>query len=183
MIAAVEHLWAEPVHEFRSLAARLLETRVDWLGPDDLPLIERLLRESRSWVYVDLLAVHVVGPLVVSYPELESELDRWSEDDDFWLRRSSMLALLVPLRQGGGDWRRFAEYAEAMWEEREFFIRKAIGWILRDASKKSPERVIRFVRPRAHRASGVTIREAVKYLPEPERDEILSACRDRTPLS
>lgn len=180
LLALVEMLWGQPVHEFRSLAARLLDLRVDVLGPGDLPLIERMLRESRSWVYVDLLAVRVVGPLLEGHPELEAEMDRWSQDPDFWIRRSALLALLIPLREGRGDWDRFTRYADEMWEEKEFFVRKAIGWVLRDSSKKTPERVIRFVRPRASRASGVTIREAVKYLPEATRDEILASYRDRT---
>jgi 3-methyladenine DNA glycosylase AlkD len=61
-----------------------------------------------------------------------------------------------------------------MLEEREFFIRKAIGWVLRETSKKRPELVFDWFLPRAERASGVTTREAVKYLPEQERAGILS---------
>jgi 3-methyladenine DNA glycosylase AlkD len=83
-----------------------------------------------------------------------------------------MLALLVPLREGGGDWERFAGYAGRMWDERESFIRKAIGWVLRDAAKKSPDRVVRFLRTRAHNGSGVMMREAVKYLPATDRDAL-----------
>jgi 3-methyladenine DNA glycosylase AlkD len=179
VVQAVEQMWTEPVHEFRSPAARLLEFHVDVLTAADLPLVERMLDEAGSWVYVDLLSVHVAGPLVIRLPDLGAELDRWSTHENFWLRRSAMLALLVPLREGGGDWDRFTRYAEAMWEEKEFFVRKAIGWVLRDTAKKNPERVIRFVLPRAQRASGVTIREAVKYLPDAARDEILAVYRSR----
>jgi 3-methyladenine DNA glycosylase AlkD len=66
-----------------------------------------------------------------------------------------------------------------MLEEREFFIRKAIGWVLREASKRRPDLVYAWIAPRAGRASGVTIREAVKYLPSAQRDEILAAYRRR----
>jgi 3-methyladenine DNA glycosylase AlkD len=78
-----------------------------------------------------------------------------------------MLALLVPLRRGGGDFERFSRYADAMLEEREFFIRKAIGWVLRDTSKKRPAMIAEWLAPRMHRASGVTLREALKYLDAP----------------
>jgi 3-methyladenine DNA glycosylase AlkD len=61
-----------------------------------------------------------------------------------------------------------------MLEEREFFIRKAIGWVLRDTSKKRPELVYEWLLPRAVRASGVTVREAVKYLSEDQRAGILA---------
>ena len=83
-----------------------------------------------------------------------------------------MLALLVPLRQGGGDFVRFGRYADAMLDEREFFIRKAIGWVLRDTGRKRPDLVYEWLLPRAARASGVTIREAVKPLSPAQRDAI-----------
>jgi 3-methyladenine DNA glycosylase AlkD len=51
-----------------------------------------------------------------------------------------------------------------MLEETEFFIRKAIGWVLRETSKTRPQEVYKWIAPRTHRASGVTMREAVKYL-------------------
>jgi 3-methyladenine DNA glycosylase AlkD len=64
-----------------------------------------------------------------------------------------------------------------MLDEREFFIRKAIGWVLRETGRKRPELVSEWLLPRAARASGVTVREAVKHLPEREREEILRRYR------
>jgi 3-methyladenine DNA glycosylase AlkD len=86
-----------------------------------------------------------------------------------------MLALLVPLRRGDGDFDRFSRYADQMLEEKEFFIRKAIGWILRDTAKRRPELVAAWLGPRVHRASGVTMREAVKPLPRAVREALLAA--------
>jgi 3-methyladenine DNA glycosylase AlkD len=85
------------------------------------------------------------------------------------------LTLLKPLREGGGDWNRFARYADAMVDEREFFIRKAIGWVLRDVARTRPELVYDWLLPRATRASGVTVREALKRLPAPLAAEIVAA--------
>lgn len=70
---------------------------------------------------------------------------------------------------------RFARYAEAMLDEREFFIRKAIGWVLRETGKHRPDEVFEWLLPKAHRASGVTVREAVKYLPAEQRQAVLAA--------
>jgi 3-methyladenine DNA glycosylase AlkD len=175
LLAAVEALWSRPVHECRAAAVELLASRVDLLEPRDLQLIERLIRESRTWALVDALAPSVAGPLVERHPELASTLDRWAVDHDFWVRRAALLALLLPLRRGDGDFGRFGRYADAMLEEREFFIRKAIGWVLRDTSKKRPELVYEWIRPRAGRASGVTVREAVKYVSEEQRETVLAA--------
>jgi 3-methyladenine DNA glycosylase AlkD len=84
-----------------------------------------------------------------------------------------MLALLRPLRRGDGDFRRFTRYAEPALNEREFFIRKAIGWVLRETAKKRPDLVYRWLLPRCAVASGVTVREAVKYLSPRQRADIL----------
>jgi len=170
-------LWDVPVHERRRLAVELLERWVDRLGPSDVPLLERFLRESGTWALVDEIAPSVVGPLVTRYPELGTTIDRWARDPDFWIRRAALLALLLPLRSGGGDFPRFARHADDLLEDPEFFIRKAIGWVLRDTAKRRPDLVFDWLLPRAHRASGVTVREAVKPLRAPQRDAILEAHR------
>ena len=168
-------LWAPPVHERRAAAAELLEQRVEQLRGDDIDLLERLLRESRTWALVDNLAASVVGPLVEREETLGAVLDRWATDPDFWIRRSALLAQLIALRQGRGDFDRFARYADRMLAEKEFFIRKAIGWVLRDTGKLRPELVHGWLLPRASRAAGLTVREAVKYLPAEQRAAILAA--------
>jgi len=175
LCALVDELWSVPVHERRRLAVELLERFVGRLGVGDMAMLERLLRESRTWALVDEIAPSVVGPLVVAHPELLGQLDRWAVDDDFWMRRAAMLALLLPLRAGGGDFERFARYADAQLEDREFFIRKAIGWVLRDTAKRRPDMVFDWLLPRASRASGVTIREAVKPLSDAQRAAVLAA--------
>ncbi len=173
--AAVESLWSRPVHECRMAAVELLILRLDDLMGEDLPLVERMIRQSRTWALVDPLAANITGGLVHRYPALAADLDRWSTDRDFWVRRSSLLAYLLPLRKTADQqvFARFAAYADAMLDEREFFIRKAIGWVLREVSKVSPEVVVSWLLPRAHRASGVTLREALKYLSEADRTMLL----------
>ena len=78
---------------------------------------------------------------------------------------------------------RFLARAEPMLEEREFFIRKAIGWVLREAGKRRPADVVAWLAPRTHRASGVTVREAVKYLPAVDAERLTTAHRKRRPAS
>lgn len=175
VVELAEALWSEPVHERRVASVEVLDRYVDRLGPADAERLERLLRESRTWALVDPLAASVVGRLVERHPEFGDVLDRWATDADMWLRRSAMLALLVALRQGGGDFERFGRYADAMLDEREFFIRKAIGWVLRDTARKRPDLVFDWLLPRSARASGVTVREAVKPLTDVQRAAVLAA--------
>lgn len=179
LVAAAGELWARPVFECRLAAVELLDAKPALLQAGDAAMIERMLRTARTWALVDTLAEHVMGGLVERCPELTATLDRWAGDDDFWLRRSAMLALLRPLRRGDGDFDRFSRYADRMLEEKEFFIRKAIGWILRDTAKRRPGLVAGWLAPRVHRASGVTVREAVKPLPPEVRDELLAAYAGR----
>jgi 3-methyladenine DNA glycosylase AlkD len=184
LIALVRLLWERPVHERRAGAAFLLDADASTLTPDDLALLEDLIRASKTWALVDVLAGDVVGMLRMRHPDVAETLRRWAGDDDFWVRRSALLAHLLPLRNGGAfarDFAAFGELAEPMVEEKEFFIRKAIGWVLREAGKKDPAEVYAWTAPRTQRLSGISIREAVRYLPEKRREELLAAYRERRP--
>jgi 3-methyladenine DNA glycosylase AlkD len=173
--ALVDALWTHRVHELRAAAIEMLIAKPKLLVAEDLERVNMLIRESKTWAFVDPLAISVTGGLVARFEACRDAMDDWSRDDDFWVRRAAMLSLLRPLRRGGGDFDRFSTYADAMLEEKEFFIRKAIGWILRETSKKRPQLVRDWIEPRIARASGVTVREAVKYLPE--KDELMAQYR------
>ena len=95
-------------------AVELLRIYHDRLHGEDMVLLERLLRGSRTWALVDPLAASVAGRLAERHPEAGSVLDRWAKDDDFWIRRAALLALLGGLRRGDGDFGRFARYADAL---------------------------------------------------------------------
>jgi 3-methyladenine DNA glycosylase AlkD len=164
--ALVHELWCTDTHELRSFAIELMHLRSDLLAYEDLETFERFIRESAGWAHVDEISARLVGSIAERFSEALAVLDRWSKHADFWVRRASMLALLLPLR--GGDlsqWDRFASYAASMIDEKEFFIRKAIGWVLRETSKKNPEPVEAFLAEHLGRVSGLTLREGAKYLP------------------
>ena len=179
LVALVDACWQRGVHELRMAAVELLADHTVLLGPDDTDWLVRLVRESRTWALVDPLAAQVLGAVVEAHPDaMDPRVRSWADDGDHWVRRTALLVHLLPLRRGDGDFDRFGELADGMLEEREFFVRKAIGWVLRDTAKKQPERVVGWLEPRAHRAAGLTVREAVKHLPPADRDRILAAHRD-----
>jgi 3-methyladenine DNA glycosylase AlkD len=181
LLAVVTELWARPLFECRLAASMLLGDHAEALIPADAALLERLIREAGTWALVDELAPVVMGGLVERYPELTAVLDRWAADEDFWVRRAALLSLLRPLRRGEGDFDRFARYAGMMLTEREFFIRKAIGWVLRDTGRRRPDLVAAWLEPRIGQISGVTLREAVKPLPPDTAARLLAAYRARGP--
>ena len=176
LVAVAAALWQPPVFDRLMAAEMLLELNPALLGPADVPLIERMLREARTWALVDSLAADLMSGLVERYPALTEVLDRWAADGDFWIRRSALLTLLVPLRRSAGDFGRFSRYADQMLAEKEFFIRKAIGWVLRETAKKRPALVAEWLAPRIRQVSGVTLREALKPLP-PDVQTALEAAR------
>ena len=172
-------LWSGAFFECKLAAIILLADRRKLLQADDAALVEQFLRGSGTWALVDSLAADVMGSLVERYPQLYLTLDRWAADENFWIRRSAMLALLVPLRRGEpANFERFAGYADGMLTETEFFIRKAIGWVLRETGKRQPDLVADWLAPRVQRASGVTMREAVKYLPADQRERLMAGYRE-----
>lgn len=75
------------------------------------------MRESKTWALVDVLAVSVLGDLLMLYPEAAARLDRWAEDDDFWVRRSALLSQIRPLRAGAGFDRFAAHPADRLADE------------------------------------------------------------------
>jgi 3-methyladenine DNA glycosylase AlkD len=178
-LALVAELWEEPVHERRMAAVEILILGTPRLHADDLAVAERLIRASHTWAYVDALAVKVVGELVIRFPQLSAQLDAWVRDEDFWIRRTSLLALLPGIRAGAPDLGRLSAYGETLVEERQFFIRKALGWVLRELAKSEPAWVAAWVRDHVTAVSGVTIREAVRHLPTKDQKDLLGAYRAR----
>src|SRR5699024_2797793 len=128
-----------PVHERRVAATMVLIQSKDRLDAGDADVVEGLLREAKTWALVDPLAGDLVGPLSEKEDGFEPVLERWAQDEGFWIRRFVLLAHLVPLRQGRGDVDRFSRVADAMVGAKEFFTPKAIGWVLRDTSHKRPD--------------------------------------------
>ncbi len=178
----VRTLWSRGIFDLRLSAALLLDASPALLGPGDLPLLRELIADSNTWALVDVLAVNVLGTLIIRHPEAAPELDAWAGDDDFWVRRAALLSQLKPLGQEA-EFARFATYADAMLDESEFFIRKAIGWVLRETGKRRPEEVYAWLAPRTARASGVTMREAVKHLDAARGEELMRAYREKRPAA
>lgn len=181
VLSLVAELWSKPVFERRMAAVLILDQHADTLRAADLLLTERLIRESKTWALVDVLAGNVVGEMAL-HLRLELVLDRWMRDDDFWVRRSSLLAELRPLKHGL-PFEPFARRADALLDEREFFIRKAIGWVLRETSKTRADEVYTWIAPRTDRASGVTMRETVKYLDDVRAERLMRAYKEKRPAA
>jgi 3-methyladenine DNA glycosylase AlkD len=162
LVAFVNQCWAQPEREFQYVAVTLTRKHVKKLEPSHLPDVENLITTKSWWDTVDSLAAWTVGPMVSAYPELGAVMDTWIEDDNLWLVRTAILHQLSYKESVDAD--RLFRYAERQAEHPDFFVRKAIGWALRQHARVDPDAVRAFVAEHDDQLSGLSKREALKHL-------------------
>lgn len=180
VVAVTRALWARPVHETRLAACLWLEAYADRLAADDTALLAELIGEADTWALVDVLAGSVAGRLLTRLPETEAAYRAWAAQEEMWLRRSGVLAFLLPIRaeETYARWFPvFGEVADPLLTDTRFFVRKAIGWVLREATKHHPDAVVAWVARRLDRISGLTLREALKRVAEDRKAPLIRAHR------
>ena len=168
--AAVRGLWDDArFREERYAAIALTRHRVarPWQDARTLGLYEHLIVTGAWWDLVDPVAGERVGRILLSHRDTATPVVRtWSTADDLWLRRSAVLAQLG-LREATDT-----DLLEAVLDAnlegspfgREFFVRKAVGWALRQYARTDPEWVRAYVAARGERMSGLSRREALRHL-------------------
>jgi 3-methyladenine DNA glycosylase AlkD len=168
--AAVLELWEDAEHREEWYAAiALLRHRSyrAWLDPDLLPLLEHLVRTGAWWDVVDEVAAHPVGQVLLDHRAAATPvIERWSVDpDSLWVRRTAMLAQLRHREKTDTDLleRVLVANLDDTVYGREFFVRKALGWALRQHARTDAAWVLPFVRTHADRLSGLSRREALKH--------------------
>ncbi len=165
-LATIEALWRQAEkREERHAALEILAASPyrQHASPALLELLERLIVDGAWWDYVDPIAINQVGPLLRDHRmEIEPHLLAWSVGEDIWLRRSAILAQLK--FKADTDWPLLQRLIEPSRESTEFFLRKGIGWALREYSKTEPDRVLNYVRTNRQVLSGLTRREGLKVL-------------------
>ena len=175
---AVLALWDGAAHREERYAATSLARHRHYREhqqPHVLGLYRHLVATGAWWDHVDEVATHLVRGLLEHHPDaITPELHGWAVDDDLWLRRSAVIcqvgrgpdldrALLVAAIDANLDGSTRTTPAESP-HGGEFFIRKAIGWALRDHARTDPGWVLEFVDARGDRLSGLSRREATKHL-------------------
>jgi 3-methyladenine DNA glycosylase AlkD len=166
----VLELWACPEREFQYAACDYLAWQRKKLEPEHLELLEKLFLEKSWWDSVDSL-VHNIGVISLKFPETMPILERWAKTDNFWLRRAAILHQLG-LKTKTDETRLFKFILENA-HDTEFFIRKAIGWALREYSYTNPEAVKTFVFEHQKELSNLSKREALKALERKEKSRAI----------
>jgi 3-methyladenine DNA glycosylase AlkD len=156
--------WQLPEREYQYFASDWLRRHARVLSPGFLATARTLVTEKSWWDSVDALAAHVVGPVVARHPAAVSTMDEWAASEDLWLVRTAILHQLRYRERTDAD--RLFRYCVSHAGHRDFFVRKAIGWALREYGRTEPEEVRRFVAAQPG-LSPLSVREALKHLGQP----------------
>ncbi len=163
---AVRDLWDGATHREERYAATALtghRAYQPWQDPAVVPLYRHLIVTGAWWDHVDELASNRIGPILLSHNEIMTPLVRsWATDDDLWLRRTAIISQLTFKEQT--DLPLLREAIEPNLADTSFWIRKAIGWALRQYARTDPDWVRGAVAEYGDRLSGLSRREALKHL-------------------
>lgn len=158
-------LWNQPQREMKYLALGYATEYKKLVAVEWIDLYERLIVEGAWWDLVDKLATHAVGrALLKQRAEVTPIVRSWIDSEDMWLRRTAIICQVRHKLET--DEVLLFDHCLARMHEKEFFIRKAIGWALRDYSWFNPEFVRRFLLDHRHEVAGLTYREGAKRIPD-----------------
>jgi 3-methyladenine DNA glycosylase AlkD len=151
-----------PERELWYIATQTLIKHKNKLEEKDFPFVKEYLIKSDWWDVVDIVSSNVVGTMAAKFPTIKEEVNSWIDDDNFWLRRVAIIYQLT-YRLKTDENLLYAHILKTC-HESEFFIRKAIGWSLREYSKHNKSSVQYFIDTNRDKLSTLSIREGSKYL-------------------
>lgn len=160
ILELLQLLWLKPQRDFQHTGMELLHLYRKKFNADILAPLEFVLTHKAWWDTVDMIASHTVGWAYQNGFLKLSDLRRWNESGHLWLVRSSIIFQLKYKQQT--DWPLLQEMMASHLLHPDFFIRKAIGWALRQYSYTAPQRVLDYLE--THEMSGLSRREALKGL-------------------
>jgi 3-methyladenine DNA glycosylase AlkD len=166
-LALAARLWREPVWDVRIVAGRILARKAVAPDADVWSFVMRRMGDLDGWAVADNLAV-VGGRCLLADPARLDFVESWVDSPHLWTRRAA-LVFTRPWTKDGRDPTRMLGWAAQLAADREWFIQKAIGWWLRELSKRDPQRVRRFLDENGAPLMAIARREATKYLAAPPR--------------
>ena len=161
--AFFREVWELPEREFQYAVLTMLVRRPKWLTSEDMEFVEELITTKSWWDTVDTTASNIVGELFLREPLLvHKHIPVWKSHENMWLRRTAILFQLK--YKAETDEELLFHIIRLNMADREFFIRKAIGWALREYSKTKPEVVKAFIEEESAKLSNLSIREGMKHI-------------------
>lgn len=157
----IKTLWNHPMREAQYCAQELVDRKKWFKRESSIDLIEWMITNKSWWDSVDFIAAHLCGSYFRLFPQrIDEIIDRWNRSDHMWLVRSSILFQLKYKDKTNLDLQTALMTPHLY--SKEFFIQKAIGWMLREISKTNPDYTRRFIQ--TYDLKPVSLREAKKYI-------------------
>ena len=158
----IKELWALPQREFQYFAIDVFKKHKSLWTANSIHLIEYCICEKSWWDSVDGIASEWLGTYFIQFPRLVPKIpNKWNKSDNMWLQR---ICIIFQLKyKKNTDYELLSKYILAVANSKEFFLRKAAGWALRDISRHNPTFVIDFVERNPH-LSPLTKREALRLI-------------------
>jgi 3-methyladenine DNA glycosylase AlkD len=159
-------LWRDATYReerYAAIALSGLKAYAPYRDVASLPMFEEMIVAGAWWDYVDGIASHQLGDILRAEPRrMKPLMRRWAKDRDMWKRRAAILCQLGFKRET--DLHLLYACIEPSVDRREFFLRKGIGWALRQYAWTDPREVRRYVKVNRARLSPLSVREAMKNI-------------------
>ena len=161
--ALIKTLWNRPEREFHYLALDLyLKVAKKMMEEEDVVRLELMICQHSWWDTIDFIAPKLVRLYFDKFPHKRDEvIDRWIKSENIWLQRSSLLFQLK--QKDEVDYAFMISTIERLTGTKEFFINKAIGWLLREHSKRIPTEIRAYIVSHQEKLSPLSVREGLKY--------------------
>ncbi len=143
-----DRLWESGYHEERSLALYALQLYEKDFNMKTWKFLKPKLNSIKSWDQIDAVSTFIIGKILLKYPNLKKELLKLSESKEFWLRRIAIVSTLPLIKKG--DVNLTMKLVKKYVYDKEPYIQKATGWMLRECGKKEPEIVKKFILKHIH---------------------------------
>lgn len=161
-IGFVESCWAQPQREYKYAAMDFSFRQLKRMDSSFIPFYEKLIAIESWWDTVDGLTPQIIGSLIKKNIGLRSEYSmKWIESENIWYQRSAIILQLMFRNQT--DFELLKKLILRRADSKEFFVRKAAGWALRQYSKMQPDAVEKFISENKN-LSGLTVREGMKII-------------------
>jgi 3-methyladenine DNA glycosylase AlkD len=154
--------WNRPEREFQYCAIDTACKFKKFHTLDAWATFEHLALTAKWWDLTDSIAVNLIGSLLRKDRDIQIVLDIWANDSDLWIRRTSLLAHLK--HKECIDIDSVKRTILTLAPDKQFFIQKAIGWMLREYSKTNPDWVVAFIDSESEQLSNLAIREGTKFV-------------------
>ncbi len=160
--------------EEMAIAFSFMERLSNQFTEESFYLFEDWLNKYVSnWANCDQLSNHLVGGVVSKYPKCINNLVRWTKSKNRWVRRSSAVSLIIPAKKGL-FLKEVFKISEKLMEDEDEMVQKGVGWLLKEASRKHEEEVVKFLLKWKHRTSRLILRYATEKVSATNRKSVLS---------